>query len=200
MGRNGAGKSTAFKTILGLVPVTSGAVNILGEPLNAEHRRHIGASINGPALYGHLTARENLKVHTLLLGLPDAEIDRVLELVGLSETGRKKAKSFSTGMKARLAMLGSPKILLLDEPQNGLDPQGIADLRVFLKEWAQRGGTVVVSSHQLGEIARLADDITVIESGKTVFSGTADHLIQGGDLESRFFHLTHQLPDIAEGE
>ena len=155
-------------------------------------------------MYGHLTARENLKVHTLLLGLPDAEIDRVLELVGLSETGRKKAKSFSTGMKARLAlaiaMLGSPKILLLDEPQNGLDPQGIADLRVFLKEWAQRGGTVVVSSHQLGEIARLADDITVIESGKTVFSGTADHLIQGGDLESRFFHLTHQLPNVAEGE
>ena len=179
-------------------------MNILGEPLNAGHRRDIGASINGPALYGHLTARENLKVHTLLLGLPDADIDRVLELVGLSETGRKKAKSFSTGMKARLAlaiaMLGSPKILLLDEPQNGLDPQGIADLRVFLKEWAQRGGTVVVSSHQLGEIARLADDITVIESGKTVFSGTADYLTQGGDLESRFFHLTHQLPDVAEGE
>ena len=204
LGRNGAGKSTAFKTILGLVPVTSGAVNILGEPLNAGHRRDIGASINGPALYGHLTARENLKVHTLLLGLPDAEIDRVLELVGLSETGRKKAKSFSTGMKARLAlaiaMLGSPKILLLDEPQNGLDPQGIADLRVFLKEWAQHGGTVVVSSHQLGEIARLADDITVIESGKTVFSGAADYLTQGGDLESRFFHLTHQLPDVVEGE
>ncbi|WJZ01874.1 Daunorubicin/doxorubicin resistance ATP-binding protein DrrA [Corynebacterium freiburgense] len=196
LGRNGAGKSTAFKALLGLVPVQTGAVSVFGRPVTSESLKYIGSSINGPALYDHLSARDNVKIHALLLGLPKTEIDRVLTLVGLAQAGKKKAKSFSTGMRARLAlaiaMLGSPPILILDEPQNGLDPQGITDLRQFLQQWARAGGTVLVSSHQLGEVSRLADDITVIDSGTTVFSGTAEQFLQGEDLESRFLSITGQ--------
>ncbi|ESU59203.1 ABC transporter ATP-binding protein [Corynebacterium ulcerans] len=194
LGPNGAGKSTTFKALLGLIPISTGSVRIFGEPLRKEHLASIGASINGPALYSHLTARENLQVHSSLLGLPSSEIDRVLSIVGLSDTGRKKTRAFSTGMKARLALaialLGNPRILLLDEPQNGLDPQGIADLRAFLQRWAAEGNTVIVSSHQLGEIARLAHDITVIKHGTTLFSGPAATLANHGDLEKAFFQLT----------
>lgn len=194
LGRNGAGKSTTFKALLGLIPVQSGTISVFGGPVSQESLKQIGSSINGPALYDHLSARDNLKIHASLLGLPKSEIDRVLTLVGLSQTGKKKARSFSTGMRARLAlaiaMLGSPPILILDEPQNGLDPQGISDLRQFLKQWAHAGGTVLVSSHQLGEVSRLADDITVINGGTTVFSGTADEFRQGGDLEARFLDAT----------
>lgn len=194
LGPNGAGKSTTFKALLGLIPISTGSVRIFGEPLRKEHLASIGASINGPALYSHLTARENLQVHSSLLGLPSSEIDRVLPIVGLSDTGRKKTRTFSTGMKARLALaialLGNPRILLLDEPQNGLDPQGIADLRTFLQRWAAEGNTVIVSSHQLGEIARLAHDITVIKHGTTLFSGPATTLANHGNLEKAFFQLT----------
>lgn len=194
LGRNGAGKSTTFKALLGLIPVQAGTISVFGGPVSQESLKQIGSSINGPALYDHLSARDNLKIHASLLGLPKSEIDRVLTLVGLSQTGKKKARSFSTGMRARLAlaiaMLGSPPILILDEPQNGLDPQGISDLRQFLKQWARAGGTVLVSSHQLGEVSRLADDITVINGGTTVFSGTADEFRQGGDLEARFLDAT----------
>lgn len=194
LGRNGAGKSTTFKALLGLIPVQAGTISVFGGPVSQESLKQIGSSINGPALYDHLSARDNLKIHASLLGLPKSEIDRVLTLVGFSQTGKKKARSFSTGMRARLAlaiaMLGSPPILILDEPQNGLDPQGISDLRQFLKQWARAGGTVLVSSHQLGEVSRLADDITVINGGTTVFSGTADEFRQGGDLEARFLDAT----------
>lgn len=196
LGRNGAGKSTLFSAILGLIAPAAGTVEVLGARRTAESLRHIGASVNGPALYGHLSARRNLLVHTTLLGLPDAEADRVLALVGLDSAGEKKAKSFSTGMKARLAlaqaMLGSPEILLLDEPQNGLDPQGISDLRGFLRGWADNGGTVVVSSHQLGEVAKLADDATVIAAGGVRYSGSLGELSPAGNLEQEFLRLTQE--------
>lgn len=194
LGRNGAGKSTTFKALLGLVPVQAGTITVFGGPITPASLQQIGSSINGPALYEHLSARDNVKIHASLLGLPKSEVQRVLTLVGLAQTGKKKARSFSTGMRARLAlaiaMLGSPPILILDEPQNGLDPQGISDLREFLRQWARAGGTVLVSSHQLGEVERLADDITVINNGSTVFSGTADEFLQGGDLEARFLDAT----------
>lgn len=194
LGRNGAGKSTCFKIILGLEDRNSGDVRILGEPRTRDSLIHIGASINGPALYQHLSAKDNLLVHTKLLGLSAAEADQALAMVGLHDTKKKKVRDFSTGMKARLAlaiaMLGSPQILILDEPQNGLDPQGIADLRHFLQDWTQHGGTVLVSSHQLGEIARLADDITVLSQGKNVYSGPLAEFSATGDLEERFLSLT----------
>lgn len=112
----------------------------------------------------------------------------------MAEIGRKRAGGFSTGMKARLALaqaiVGDPEILVLDEPQNGLDPQGIAELRELLREWAHQGRTVLVSSHQLGEVIHLADDATVIAQGTIRYSGRLVDLAPDGNLEQEFFRLT----------
>lgn len=192
LGPNGAGKSTLMSVMLGLLTPEHGSVTLMGEPLQRDRLRSVGASINDPAVYGHLSARNNLLVHTTLLGLPDAEADRVLELVGLQTAGKKRASTFSTGMKARLALaqalLGEPPVLVLDEPQNGLDPEGIAHLRTYLHEYAHGGRTVLVSSHQLGEVMHLADDTTVIAGGRVRYAGALAAL--GEDLEAAFFRLT----------
>ena len=194
LGRNGAGKSTLISILLGLIPEDAGQVLVGDKPRTRASLRHIGASVNGPAYYAHLSARRNLLVHTRLLGLPDAEADRALAVVGLADVGSKKARSFSTGMKARLALaqaiLGDPEILVLDEPQNGLDPQGITELRGLLRDWARRGGTVLVSSHQLGEVVHLADDATILAGGGVRYSGPLGELAPTGDLETEFFRLT----------
>lgn len=195
LGRNGAGKSTTFKATLGRLPIDAGSIRLLdGDP--QETRYKVGSSINDPALYPHLSAADNLRVHCLALGLPRTEIARVLHRVGLTDTGRKAVRGFSTGMKARLALaialLGSPELLILDEPQNGLDPQGIRDLRDMFREYTSHGGTIIISSHQLGEVAKMADDVTVIGGTPTttVFSGTLEELTRDGDIESRFLDLT----------
>lgn len=192
LGPNGAGKSTLMKVLLGLLAPEDGEVTLMGQPLVRANLRHVGASINDPAFYGHLSARNNLRVHTTLLGLPDSEADRVLQLVGLQDAGKKKAGAFSTGMKGRLALaqalLGEPEVLILDEPQNGLDPEGIAHLRAYLREYAAAGRTVLVSSHQLGEVVHMADDATVIASGSVRFAGQLAQL--GPNLEESFFRLT----------
>lgn len=192
LGPNGAGKSTLMSVLLGLIAQDSGEVTLMGQPFERSQLRFVGASINDPAFYGHLSARDNLRVHTTLLGLPDSEADRVIELVGLGAAGKKKASNFSTGMKGRLALaqalLGEPPVLVLDEPQNGLDPEGIAHLREYLKDYARAGRTVLVSSHQLGEVLHLADDATVIADGTVRFAGELREL--GPNLEESFFQLT----------
>ena len=192
LGPNGAGQSTLMSVLLGLVAPDAGEVTLMGRPFERAALHHVGASINDPAFYAHLSARNNLRVHTALLGLPDAEADRVLELVGLAGAGRKKAGSFSTGMKGRLALaqalLGEPEVLILDEPQNGLDPEGIAHLRAYLREYARAGRTVLVSSHQLGEVLHMADDATVTAGGRVRFTGELAEL--GPNLEESFFRLT----------
>ena len=192
LGPNGAGKSTLMKVLLGLLAPEDGEVTLMGQPFARANLRHVGASINDPAFYGHLSARNNLRVHATLLGLPDAEVDRVLQLVGLQDAGKKKAGAFSTGMKGRLALaqalLGEPEVLILDEPQNGLDPEGIAHLRAYLREYASAGRTVLVSSHQLGEVVHMADDATIIAGGGVRFAGELADL--GPNLEESFFRLT----------
>ncbi|RAV34219.1 ATP-binding cassette domain-containing protein [Corynebacterium heidelbergense] len=194
LGRNGAGKSTLCSILLGLTPPDAGSVTVSRENGQPHLAQAIGASIDGPAFYGHLSARQNLLVHCRLLGLPTNEADRALAVTGLSHAGRKKAKTFSTGMQARLALaqaiLGDPEILVLDEPQNGLDPDGIVQLRQLLRRWATNGGTVLVSSHQLGEVQNLADDITILSEGKVAYTGGLSSLAPAGDLEEAFFSAT----------
>ena len=148
LGRNGAGKSTTFQIILGLLAADAGTAEVLGQPISPRRGREIlagvGASIDGPAVYGHLSAFDNLLIHARLTGTGRQRIEEVLEIVGLAATGRKRARSFSNGMKARLALgiaiLTEPAVLILDEPQNGLDPQGIVELRELLRGFAAAGG------------------------------------------------------------
>ncbi|WP_394275804.1 ATP-binding cassette domain-containing protein [Luteococcus sp.] len=193
LGRNGAGKSTTFKIILGLLHADAGTVEVLGQPWTRGSLAHIGASVDGPAYYPHLSAADNVRVHARLVGTTDGRIDDVVSMVGLQGTGRKRVASFSTGMKARLALaialLTDPPILLLDEPQNGLDPEGIIELRRLIRELAARGRTVIISSHQLGEVTHLADDIGVLVSGRMVYEGALTDF-SDGDLEQAYLRAT----------
>ncbi|AKK10352.1 ATP-binding cassette domain-containing protein [Corynebacterium uterequi] len=189
LGLNGAGKSTLFNAVLGLVPY-QGTIEFDGRPVDL---RDVGATVNGPALYPQLSARRNLLVHALITGTDPARIDEVLGIVGL-DAGRTRAGAFSTGMKVRLAiaiaLLTDPPLLILDEPQNGLDPQGIVELRELIRCLANEGKTVLISSHQLGEVAHMVDDIGVLASGRLVFEGPLDSLADTVDgLESAFFRL-----------
>ena len=196
LGPNGAGKSTTLAIALGLEDADSGEVRILDRPWSRQGLRHVGASLNGPALFPQLSARRNLLVHCRLTGTDPGVIDPLLARVGLGRAGRKRARSFSTGMKVRLALamalLTDPQVLILDEPQNGLDPQGIIELRDLLRAQAGAGRTVVVSSHQLGEMARMADDIGVLVSGRLAYEGPLSTLANpddGAGLERAYLHL-----------
>lgn len=200
LGRNGAGKSTSLKIMVGLLEADAGAAYLMGAPFTRAGLAHVGASIDGPALYGHLSARDNVLVHAHLTGCPDARVDAVLDTVGLGpagrNTGRAKVKTFSTGMKARLALanalLTDPQVLILDEPQNGLDPEGIIELRQLIRDLAARGRTVLISSHQLGEVVRLADDIGVLAGGRLVYEGPLSEFAHG-DLESAYLTATEEV-------
>ena len=162
LGPNGAGKSTLLKMVTGMLRPTSG--DILYD---------IGSLIEHPPLYPNLTARENLRVRCAMLGIDDARIEETLETVSLADTGSKRAGSFSLGMKQRLgialALVAHPKLLVLDEPANGLDPIGIEELREQIRSFADAGITVVVSSHILTEVAHVADRIGIIVKGTLAF-------------------------------
>ncbi|MCD0065135.1 lantibiotic protection ABC transporter ATP-binding protein, partial [Streptococcus agalactiae] len=170
LGPNGAGKSTTLKMITGMIHKTSGQICFEGHEWSREDLSDIGALIEMPALYENLSARENLKARTLLLGLPDSRIDEVLEIVSLKDTGKKKSGQFSLGMKQRLgiaiALLNNPKLLILDEPTNGLDPLGIQELRDLIRSFPEKGITVILSSHILAEVEQTADHIGIINNGK----------------------------------
>lgn len=193
LGRNGAGKSTSIKIMLGLLDADAGETYLMGHPFERSALGQVGATIDGPALYGHLTARDNLRVHARLTGLPDTRADQMLGLLGLAETGRKRTRTFSTGMKARLALaialLTNPQVLVLDEPQNGLDPEGIIELRGLIRQVAAAGRTVLISSHQLGEVANIADDIGVLAGGRLVYEGPLADFADG-DIEQAYLAAT----------
>ena len=181
LGPNGAGKTTTMKMLLGLVHPTEGGICVMGQSLNERNRlsilRKVGSLIDAPSYYGHLTARENLEIVRSLRGLPKAEIDAVLGAVRLTGTGSKQVSKFSLGMKQRLgiaaALIGKPKLMILDEPTNGLDPAGIQEMRELIKSLpAQYGMTVMVSSHLLSEIDQIADHVGVIRKGELVFQDT----------------------------
>lgn len=175
LGPNGAGKTTTLKMVIGLLRSTSGEIIFDGEPWSREHLTKIGSLIESPALYGNLTAVENLMIHTKLMRIPKEKIYEVLEIVDLTNTGNKRASQFSMGMKQRLgiaiALLGDPKLLILDEPTNGLDPTGVQKLRDLISSFPKRGMTVILSSHILSEVSQVVDDVGIISDGKLLFQG-----------------------------
>ena len=179
LGRNGAGKTTTLKLLLGLLRPTAGSARICGIDVARDRigaARKIGALLEAHGFYGNLTGRENLDLTRTLLGLPATEIDRVLEVVDMTVNGARRVSDYSMGMRQRLglarAMLGAPPVLVLDEPTNGLDPEGIADMRRFLKSLPERtGATVLLSSHLLGEIEQTATHVGIINDGRLVMEG-----------------------------
>lgn len=190
LGANGAGKSTTLKMITGMLRPTSGFVRFDGHEWNRRDLSRIGALIESPPLYDNLTAEENLRVRTTMLGLPESNIKKVLHTVDLVDTGRKRAGQFSMGMKQRLgialALLNDPELLILDEPTNGLDPLGIQELRELIKSFPRKGITVILSSHILSEVEMTADHIGIIAGGRLGYSGAVDH---EEDLEALFMKV-----------
>lgn len=190
LGPNGAGKSTTLKMITGMIHKTSGEIFFEGHKWSRDDLSDIGALIEMPALYENLSARENLRVRTLLLGLPDSRIDEVLEIVSLKDTGKKKSGQFSLGMKQRLgiaiALLNNPKLLILDEPTNGLDPLGIQELRDLIRSFPKKGITVILSSHILAEVEQTADHIGIINNGKLQYQNVINH---NDNLEELFMDV-----------
>ncbi|MBR2734999.1 MAG: ABC transporter ATP-binding protein [Clostridia bacterium] len=182
IGKNGAGKTTTIKMIAGLANPTSGAVSLFGSDNLADGRKKIGTIIENPAIYPYMNARQNIEVQRILKGVDDKSIvDQILDIVGLSGAGNKKAKKFSLGMKQRLAiaiaLVGSPELLILDEPINGLDPIGIKDIRNLILKLTQEAGiTVLISSHILGELMKIATCYGIIKDGKLVKQMTAEEL------------------------
>lgn len=194
LGPNGAGKSTLLKMITGMQKPTSGQIFFEGRPWSRKDLNHIGALIEGAPIYENLTARENLKVRTLMYGLPESRIDEVLEIVRLTDTRNKKAGQFSMGMKQRLgiamALLNKPKLLILDEPTNGLDPIGISELRALIRSFPEKGITVILSSHLLSEIEQIADDIGIIVKGKLWYQ---EEKAKVSNLESLFMDIVKKV-------
>lgn len=187
LGANGAGKSTVLKMIAGILKPSSGTIAFDGQPWTREVLGDIGAFIETPPVYGNLTAYENLKVKAILLGVKEERIREVLDIVGLADTGKKRAGQFSLGMRQRLgialALLNEPKLLILDEPANGLDPAGILELRGLLRGFPARGITVLLSSHILSEVQQTADHIGILSEGVLKYSGKVN---PGEDLETLF--------------
>ena len=186
LGPNGAGKTTTLRLILGLLKKQDGHISVLGKSFDdsrIEILNQVGSLIESPSLYGHLTARENLKVLQLIYQCPEERIEKVLELVGLSQTGNKKVNQFSLGMKQRLsiaiALLHSPSLLILDEPTNGLDPNGILEMRELLRRInTEEKITILISSHLLSEIEKLVTHIGIINKGQLIFQGSLNELMQ----------------------
>ena len=193
LGPNGAGKSTTLKMITGMLRPTNGKVLFNGHDWTRKDLEQIGALIDTPPLYETLSAAENLEVRAKLLGVPKARIDEVLEIVDLQNTGRKKAGQFSMGMKQRLgiaiALLNNPKLLILDEPTNGLDPIGIQELRSLIRSFPSQGITVILSSHILSEVQLIADDIGIISNGILGYEGQMN---KDEDLENLFIEIVRK--------
>lgn len=187
LGPNGAGKTTTIRLLLGLLRPSAGEARIFGHDIRRERLEalaNVGAVIETPALYDHLSGRENVDITRGVLGLKRSETDRVLELVGLTGAQRRRAGGYSLGMRQRLALaralLGAPKLLLLDEPTNGLDPDGIQEMRSFIHTLPERtGATVFLSSHLLSEVEQTATHVGLVSNGRLVLQDTLADVLRG---------------------
>ena len=187
LGPNGAGKTTTLRMLLGLVRATSGAALVLGRgPGHPEGLARIGAIVEEPAFYPYLSGRDNLRVVARLAGLPEKGIDRALEEVDLLARARDRFKTFSQGMRQRLgvaaALLKDPELLILDEPTNGLDPAGMAEMRTLVRRLGSGDRTVLLSSHLLGEVQQVGDRVGVISHGALIAEGTVQELRGRGSI------------------
>ncbi|HDR8040763.1 ABC transporter ATP-binding protein [Bacillus sp. AY2-1] len=186
LGPNGAGKTTSIRMLLGLIKATEGNISIFGKDLNKNRLSilsDVGALVENPSYYAHLNAIENLEVYRILRNIPKEKIHAVLKTVGLQNAAHQKVKEYSLGMKQRLglaiALLGDPRLLILDEPTNGLDPQGIHEMRELIKSLAkERGITILVSSHLLSEIDQMATYVGIISKGRLIFQDKIEVLRQ----------------------
>jgi len=183
VGPNGSGKTTTIRMLLGLITPTTGSGHVLGESITQPEKYlpRVGAMIEGPAFYPALTGKQNLAVLAKLGGFATEPIQKLLDLVDLGDRGDSKFKTYSLGMKQRLgiaaALLPNPKLLVLDEPTNGLDPAGIHEIRTLLRKLADSGTTVFVSSHLLSEIEMISDYLVMLRQGKVIFSGKTIDLL-----------------------
>jgi ABC-2 type transport system ATP-binding protein len=188
LGPNGAGKTTTLRMLLGLVHPTAGTATISGLPYRQlpSPISQVGASLEASSFHPARTGRNHLRVVCAAAGLPDSRADAVLAQVGLNDAGTRKVRGYSLGMRQRLglaaALIGDPKVLILDEPANGLDPDGIRWLRTFFRFLADEGRTVLVSSHQLNEIQEIADRVVILDRGRLVRSGSIAELTAGTDM------------------
>lgn len=183
IGKNGAGKSTLMKLILGLVKKDEGIIKVFGKEINFQNQKtfnkNFGALIESPSFYDHLSGYENLEIVCQLKGVNKEVIRKTLDLVGLNSVGNKKAREYSLGMKQRLgiamALIGSPKLLILDEPINGLDPQGIEEMRNLFKNIVKNTTTsILISSHILDEIEKISTHIGILREGNLVYNGSLE--------------------------
>jgi ABC-2 type transport system ATP-binding protein len=196
LGPNGAGKTTTLRMLLGLAEPTAGEALVFGRryrELNNPARR-VGAVLESNDFHPGRSGRDHLRVLALAAGIPDRRADEVLELVELTPAAGRRVKTYSLGMRQRLglaaALIGDPELLVLDEPANGLDPSGVHWLRGFLRGFAERGGTVLVSSHLLAEVAQTVDQVLIIDRGKLVASTRLDDLEgRGRTLEDTYLEL-----------
>jgi lantibiotic transport system ATP-binding protein len=206
LGPNGAGKTTTLKLLLGLLKNQSGEILFFGKPFQ-ENRidilKNVGSLIESPSIYPHLTATENLRIWQKVYQCPMSKIQEVLEIVDLTKTGKKRAGKFSLGMKQRLsiaiALLHDPKILVLDEPTNGLDPSGILEIRNLLTKINQeKGTTIVISSHLLSEIEKLVTHVGIINKGEILFQGTLPALQDLQNQQASIVFRTDNLEAASE--
>lgn len=183
LGPNGSGKTTTLGMVLDVINPTSGSFLWFGEPGNKNSRKRIGAILEAPLFYPYLTGYNNLRIVAQIKGTDYSQIEEVLELVGLNERRDYAFKTYSLGMKQRLAiaaaMLGKPEVLILDEPTNGLDPQGIVEIRELIREIAARGITILLASHLLDEVEKVCSHVAVLQRGKLLYSGPVDELKPG---------------------
>jgi ABC-2 type transport system ATP-binding protein len=202
LGPNGAGKSTTLRMILGLVRPTAGTATVLGVPYPSldSPSQAVGAVLETQSFHPLRSGRDHLRVLAVASGVPASRVDVVLEQVGLTEAADRKAGKYSLGMRQRLglagALLGDPRVLILDEPANGLDPQGIRWLREFLRAFAAHGRAVLVSSHLLSEMAQMAEEVIVVHRGRLVSQGSVQELTG----RTSTVQVASPVPDVLAAE